>query len=90
MRIEQVREANSPEEMRAEISRLRREGVLVRSVMDMADYRGLSAEDRFTVLAYYALKDLAVAQKTILEHVLITPNPFFTAAQSTTTVGREG
>ena len=83
MNVEQVREATTPEEMRAEIFRLRREAPLVRSVMDMADFNGLSAEDRYTALAYYALQESANARRLVLEqlqmttpaHFLVTPNP---------------
>ena len=82
MDIEQVREATTPDEMRAEIFRLRREAPLVRNVMDMADFNGLSSEDRYTALAYYALKESAKARSMVLDqlrmttpnHFLVTPN----------------
>lgn len=82
MNIEQLREAATPEEMRAEINRLSREraSVLVRSVMDCADYNGLSSEDRYTMLAYHALRDLARHQKVALEHLLLTPATRFFVA----------
>ena len=76
MQIEQVRDAATPEDMRAEIYRLRREAPLVRSVMDMADYNGLSAEDRYTMLAYHTLKESAKVRELLLEQLNITPHPF--------------
>jgi len=82
MHIEQLREASTPEEMRAEIHRISRDrsSVIVRAVMDSADYNGLSAEDRYTMLAYHALRDLARSQKVVLEHLLLTPSHRFFVA----------
>lgn len=73
MQIEQMKEAASPEEMRAEISRLRRYDPMVCNVMDMADYRGLSAEDRYTVLAYHALRMLLAAHQRALDDAMTRP-----------------
>jgi hypothetical protein len=73
--IEQVREATTPSEMRIEISRLRRSDSLVRGVMDSADYTGMSAEDRFTMLSYHALCALAKHKKVLHDYVLMTPSP---------------
>lgn len=73
--IEQVREATTPSEMRAEIARLRRDNHLVHAAMDAADYTGMSSEDRYTVLAYHALAALAKTQKVMHEYVLMTPGP---------------
>lgn len=55
--IEQVKKAETVEEMRAELFRLSHCDPLVRHVMQMADYSGLSAEDRYTILAYHAMAD---------------------------------
>jgi hypothetical protein len=57
--FEEVKPASTPDEMRAEIFRLSYNDNLVRSVMQMADYNGLNAEDRYTILAYNALKQRA-------------------------------
>ena len=73
--IEQVRDANTFEEMRAEIARLRRYDALVRQATDAADYKGLSAEDRYTMLAYCALKAKCFAQAQIYEYALTTVQP---------------
>lgn len=71
MRSEELREAGSFDEMRAEIFRLQRIDPMVRNVMDMASYRGLSAEDRYVALAYYALRDRALFQNMILDDSMI-------------------
>ena len=73
MVIEQVREAATPEEMRVEIFRLLRYDALVRSVMYSADYKGLSGEDRYTILAYYALRERAKYQQSTLDFVMTKP-----------------
>ncbi|MDP3139856.1 MAG: hypothetical protein Q8N17_26405 [Burkholderiaceae bacterium] len=75
--LEQVRDANTPEEMRAEIARLRRESVIVKNTMDCADYTGLSSEDRYTMLAYHALAALARTQKVLNDYVVTMPSPRF-------------
>jgi len=73
--FEQVREATTPSEMRAEIVRLSRYNNIVRATMNCADYTGLSAEDRYTMLAYHALAALAQTQRALHEYVLTTPGP---------------
>lgn len=71
--IEQVRDAATPEEMRAEIFRLRFHDPLVKAVTDAANYSGATAEDRYTILAYNALKAKNDAQSRVLEFARITP-----------------
>ena len=56
MDIEQLKDASTPDEMRAEIFRMRFHNPMVHSVMNIADYRGLSAEDRYVILSYNALR----------------------------------
>lgn len=73
MQIEQLKDVETLEEMRAEISRLRRHDPMVCRVMDMADYRGLSAEDRYTALAYYALRTLLAAHQRALDDAMTRP-----------------
>lgn len=71
--IEQVKDAATPEQMRAEIFRLQHYDHLVKSVMDTANYNGMSAEDRYTMLAYHALKQRNDAQARVLGFVNLTP-----------------
>lgn len=75
MEIEQVRDATTPEEMRAEIFRLTYYDSLVRSVRDASNYRGMSAEDFYTVLAYNALRQRNHIQALFLEHARCNPMP---------------
>ncbi len=70
---EQVKDAVTPDEMRAEIFRLQHYDPLVRAVMDYADYRGASAEDRYTVLAYNALKQLNEIKRHVLDDAMLRP-----------------
>ncbi len=86
--IEQVREAVTPSEMRAEIVRLARHSPLVRSTMDCADCTGLSAEDRYTMLAYHALAALAQTQKSMHDYVVTTPGPHFMLLRENDTEGK--
>lgn len=80
MKIEVPKETTSPADMRAEIFRLRRELPVVRAVMDTADFNGLSAEDRYTMLAYYALRDYARVHNMLMDHVLSMPTQRFVAS----------
>ena len=73
--LEQVKDAETPEEMRAELYRLQHYDPLVRAVMDSANYRGASAEDRYTVLAYNALKQLAEIKRHVLDDAMLRPAP---------------
>ncbi len=54
--IEKVRDAQTLNEMRGEINRLRRFDPVVRAAMDLADSNGASGEDRYTLLTYHLLK----------------------------------
>jgi hypothetical protein len=49
--LEHLKDAETPDEMRAAIYRLQHYDPIVRAVMVSANYRGASAEDRYTVLA---------------------------------------
>lgn len=82
--IEEVRDATTPAEMRAEIFRLQHYDALVRGVMNSANYTGMSAEDRYTVLAYHALKAKADAQAQILMFARVTPRIFVQPNLTTT------
>lgn len=75
--IEQVKDAETPEEMRAEIFRLQHYDPLVRNVANMANYSGMSAEDRYTVLAYNALKQLNYIKSLTLDYKMTHVAPMF-------------
>jgi hypothetical protein len=73
--FEQVKDAGTPAEMRAEIFRLQHYDPLVRKVMDNANYNGISSEDKYMFLAYHALRERAVLQSHLLEYVNNTLPP---------------
>jgi hypothetical protein len=75
--IEQVKDAASTEEMRAELFRLAHYDALVRAVMDMANYHGLSSEDRYTELAYYAMKSRNEIYRDSIRAIGLQPVKFF-------------
>lgn len=56
MEIEQVKDAETPEEMRAEIRRMAMYDPLTSHVMRMSNMQVFSDEDRYTILAYFLLK----------------------------------
>ena len=72
--VEQVREAHTPNDMRAELYRVSREDSLVRSVFQMADYNGMSAEDRYTVLAYHAMAARNKLMQESIEFAMVYPH----------------
>ncbi len=53
---EPIQDANTVDEMRAEIFRLRFHDPMVRASFDVADYNGKSGEDKYAILAYHLLK----------------------------------
>lgn len=68
MLIEQMKDAATPEEMRAEIQRMRRYDPLACGAMELADREGMTAEDRYTVLAYHALRALIDARQRAINN----------------------
>ena len=65
--FEQLEEAQTIDEMRAELFRLYRYDPLVCRVFDTANFNGLSGEDKYVMLSYYAMKDRAIAYQKVLE-----------------------
>jgi len=82
--FEQVRDATTPDEMRAELERLSYQDGLTRKVFDMARYRGLSGEDKYAVLSYYAMRELqALRQRTLIDLSLnVRPQVIFSSPQT--------
>lgn len=73
MKIEQVKDAETPDQMRAELQRMRRHNVIANNAMTLADIQGMSAEDRYTALAYHALKALCSTQQGALDAAIARP-----------------
>lgn len=69
----EIGKASTPEEMRAEIYRLRQDDPMVRDILMSADFHGLSAEDRYTQLAYYALVEYGRLRAMLLRQLSISP-----------------
>lgn len=65
------------DEMRRAIFEASHESSLIRNVLVSADYRGSSAEDRYTMLAYHALVALETYWQRTLELTRMLPNPPF-------------
>jgi ABC-type tungstate transport system permease subunit len=65
--------AVTPEQMRAAIFKSARDSSLVRSVMMAADLNGWSAEDRYTMLAYEALRMLERYAQVNIEMLAMMP-----------------
>ncbi len=83
---EQVRNAITPDEMRAELHRLQYYDSLIHAVMTTSDYRGISSEDRYTLLAYHAIKALHLANERLLQDAMTRITPMFV---TTTAVPKE-
>ena len=77
MTPEQLKDAETPEEMRAAIFLAARHDPITRQVMDMADCKGMSGEDRYTVLAYHALKAMMAAYQREIDFYRTHPAPMF-------------
>lgn len=72
----QVKPADTPDEMRAEIYRVSYDDPMVRNVMRMSDHMGLSGEDRYVILAYNALRELTRMRQLVLDDKLMNAPPF--------------
>lgn len=62
-------------DMRRAIFEATYESPLIRNAMMAADYRGASAEDRYTMLAYHALVALETYYKQALKIAMLYPDP---------------
>lgn len=69
------KEPTSIDEMRKAITVASQHSSIVRNAMMSADYQGLSGEDRYAMLAYYALRQLESTHRHLMAYVNITPGP---------------
>ena len=65
--------ATTPDEMRKALFLVSRDHYLVRRVMMMSDMNGLSGEDRYTVMAYHAVKAMLSNQRRLEELLCQVP-----------------
>jgi hypothetical protein len=67
------KEPASIDEMRKAIIEASRNSAIVRNAMYAADHRGLSGEDRYVQLAYYALRNLQDSHVRFMDFVAVSP-----------------
>lgn len=77
-------EPASCDEMRQAILKAYRDDSLIHAAMQTADYRGMSGEDRYTVLAYHALRELNELHRRTMSFVNVLPAASIQAALNTT------
>ena len=68
-------DVDTVEKMREELFKASYYDPLIRQVFDMANYKGLSGEDRYTLLAYHAMKKLNVFIKATLDDMKYRTTP---------------
>lgn len=71
-------EVETPNQMRAEIFRHEYDHPIIRQVMTVADVNGYSAEDRYTTLAFWLLKDNITMREWLMATTASTPKPIVT------------
>lgn len=69
------KEPVSVDEMRVAIHAAERKSALIHSTMTAAYYRGMSGEDKYAMLAYYALRQLEDLGKLTLDLSSCTLSP---------------
>lgn len=79
---ESIKDATTANEMRAEMERLSRYDTFVHEVFVMAGHAGLSGEDKYTILAYQAIRRLQALQKQHLEFVRASIQPQIVKGQT--------
>jgi len=77
-----LEEAKNIDEMRKAIFRYSYDDPLTRNVMKAADIQGLSGEDRYVLLAYYALKDCHIMRQNIVDSEMLNPKQIFVKASN--------
>lgn len=73
--MEPIKDTDIPtfDQMREAIYQGSRDSHLVRQVLDTANYRGLSGEDKYVLLAYQALLHLEDVHKRLMRMVSLAP-----------------
>jgi hypothetical protein len=61
-------------EMRVAIDRGRRDSAVIAQALRQAEHMGLSGEDKYVLLAYYALTHLEDTHKRLMKMVSLTPS----------------
>jgi hypothetical protein len=74
-RTEEERLTPTMDGMRQAIARGSRDSALIRNCLNAAEYRGLSGEDKYVLLAYHALVELEKFWQQTVELRMKLPNP---------------
>ena len=74
-----IDDATTPEEMRAALFRAMRYSSIVHRSFNTADYKGLNGEDRYTLLAYHAVKLAEELQELLIEQTMTQTRPIVIA-----------
>ena len=65
-----IDDATTPEEMRASLFNAMRYSSIVYKTFAAADIKGLNGEDRYTLLAYHAVKLAEELQESLFEYTM--------------------
>jgi hypothetical protein len=76
------KEPTDVREMRKAIEKACRDSSLIRQAFDTAYYMGLSGEDKYTLLAYHALRQLETHFQMSMKTLMLSPSPHSIAADS--------
>lgn len=71
------KEPETIDEMRQAILRAYRDDNTIHAVFQTADHRGMSGEDRYAMLAYYALRRVHDPDSMVLRFAAVTPAQYF-------------
>jgi hypothetical protein len=65
----------SIDEMRQAIDRARWDSSLIKNALDTAQFNGMSGEDKYAMLAYWALRELETQYQSNLRWLMLQPSP---------------
>jgi hypothetical protein len=77
-------------EMRKAIEEASRDSSLIRQAFDTAYYMGLSGEDKYTLLAYHALRQLETHFQVNMKSLMLSPSPQVVVPAPNTGAGNPG
>ena len=72
---ERIKKADTPEQMRAELYRMSYHDPVVRNCMQAANFQGMGAEDRYTIMAYHLLDAYYRVGRMAIDTSRLNTNP---------------
>ena len=69
------KEPASMDEMRQAIDRASRDSSLIRNALEAAQWKGMSGEDKYVLLAYSALRELERHYQANMDWLMTQPSP---------------